>query len=119
MPLWIVQRYEKVPAVPKVREKVPLDWVAECVPSPKVTLCPIAPFQVQVTVVPTATVVAAGEKKLSPTEMALLVLPLFPPLFPPGPVGASLELPPQAKAAINAAAPIRCLNTRILTAPVV
>ena len=81
---WTVQWYLKLPAVANVREKVPLAWVGDFVPSSKVTLCPIAPLQVQVTVVPTATVVDEGVKKLSPMEMLLLVLP---PVVPPGPVG--------------------------------
>lgn len=72
---WIVQWYAYVPAWVNVRTNVPDPWVGEAVPSSKVTLCCTEPFHVHVTAEPTGTVVAAGVKALSTTEMLVLVLP--------------------------------------------
>jgi len=104
---WIVQWYGNVPAVGKVRENVPDDFVSELAPWSKVTLwstqvCP-APywspplhvFHVQPTVVPAATVSSAGVNRSFDTVTELPdggggVLP--PPLGP-------LEYPPPLQAA--------------------
>src|SRR5947207_4925625 len=66
-----------------------------------VTLCCVAPLNVHVTVVPTVTVVDAGSKKLSPTEMLFDVLPVPPPPPPPPPpvlLGAAVFSPPPPQA---------------------
>jgi len=93
-----VQTYPKVPAALKVRANVPALCVGDEVPVENVTLCPTAPVaQVQVTVVPTGTVVLEGVNELFATVIALLVLP------PGVPVGPPPDTPPPPQPAVSAA----------------
>jgi hypothetical protein len=99
----MVQWYGKVPDEVKVRVYVPELWVAEWLPSSKVTLWSVAPeAQVQVTIVPLAMVMSAGEKKLLPMETLFVVVggavsggavAVSPPPPPPQPAVATTSRP--------------------------